>query len=215
MRHAFIADGRLYLRDGDGGVREIESRFAREKAEKAERRSERNAWRTGAEPANPFFGGNVVWGSQAQPVLCRPFRFEALLPGAPGEICYLVGNGSTTGFFRYAIETDEERMLFIRSGFVGAGIDRCPETGRFAIGVPREDGRSDLELYNAEGRIDKTLSGGDSLDTNPSFGRKRPKTLLYQSSGISRGTTRRRASRFRGAPAAPGSPMLGRPLRAS
>ena len=51
------------------------------------------------------------------------------------------------------------------------------------LGIPREDGRSDLELYSAAGRNEKTLSGGDSRDTNPSFGRKRPNTVLYQSSG--------------------------------
>ena len=186
MRHAFIADGRLYLRDMDGGIREIESRFACEKAEKAERLSERHGWKGEANPANPLFGGNVVWGSQAQPAQFRPFRFEALLSGPPGEIYYLVGNGSTSGFFRYGIDTDEERMLFIRPGFVEAGIDRCPETGRFVLGIPREDGRSDIELYSAAGRHEKTLSGGDSRDTNPTFSRKHPKTVLYQSSGISR-----------------------------
>jgi len=59
---AFISDGRLYVRDGQGTVREIESRFITEKLERVERSKTYSGWKGQGSPDDMYFGAPVVWG---------------------------------------------------------------------------------------------------------------------------------------------------------
>ncbi|MHC4743930.1 MAG: hypothetical protein ACYS8Z_18590 [Planctomycetota bacterium] len=186
MYHAFISDGRLLIRTENGELREITSKFAKEKAEDAEQQRSLHGWKTKGKEGSPYFNADVVWGGQASLKSFSRFKFKTVTYGGPDTIYYLITNNSMTGLFKYSISEDSELRLFHRQEFHECGMDYSPVRDKFVAATGREDGSVGIELLNNEGKYEETITAGDSKDSNPSFSRKNPQEILYQTAGIAR-----------------------------
>lgn len=186
MRHAFIADGRLYVHHPEHGLREIESQFASDKAARAERHQERNAWKSAPSADNPYFGRGLVWGGQAQPMQSKPFRFLSVICADPDTLFYVLSNGSAAGLFRYHMADPREVRLWTGLRPPLLGMDWSPHSNQIVASTPQDNGGADLQILDSEGRVRQTVTGGDSRDLHPWFSRCNPRAIYYQSAGISR-----------------------------
>jgi hypothetical protein len=185
MQHAFISDGRLYLREPDGQVREIESHFVKEKMQRSEKQRSTNSWKS--ESANDdVFSAGSLWGNQSNNPAFVPFRFKNVIPADENSIYYVMTNNHVTGLFRYTFKDDEELRLFHKNEFVEHGMDYSSKNEQFVAAVQEEDGRVNLQLLDAEGKSQDTITGGDSRDAFPHFCKANPDTIVFQSAGIGR-----------------------------
>lgn len=183
----FLADSRLYVRDKAGAVNEIESSFARQKIEDADRHDSHHKWkRANADENNPYASSNQVWGRQSSQRHGAYFRFQHVLTIDPHNLYYILTNDLVTGLFKYNLSDGYEQRLFHRNNLAFHGIDFSPEQERFVAGVLAPDGRVNLEMMDSEGVRGKTVTDGDSCDAYPAFGKKDKNHIFFQSSGIAR-----------------------------
>jgi hypothetical protein len=182
MRHAFISDGRLYLRQ-NGKLDEIESPFARNNLEDYERHQSFRGWKSSS-PENP--ATPPLWGTQAAQQGYTGFRFLSVAPASGAQVYYLLTNPHVTGLFLYDTASGDERRLFHKNEFQSAGIDYSTEREEIVLATADASGVVNLSLYDPEGRLRQTVTGGDSRDTQPAFSRADPEVLYYQSAGIAR-----------------------------
>ncbi|MHC4187444.1 MAG: hypothetical protein ACYSRQ_04545 [Planctomycetota bacterium] len=186
MQYAFISDGKLFIQEDDGEIKEISSKFAVEKEEEVERQKTLHSWKSSKDNIDPYFGSNVLWGGLGTQRPYRKFRFISIMIKNSGSLFYLLTNDYVTGLFEYKIIYDEELRLFHKNDFTGVGMDYSSHTDNFVAALQNEDESVDLDLLDSEGRYLKTLTGGDSRDSNPTFSRFNPKEVLYQASGLGR-----------------------------
>ncbi len=186
MYHAFVSDGRLYICDERGELKEITSKFAREKTENAEYQRARHGWKSSADGSSPYFNSQIVWGGQAANAYVTNFRFKSVMCGDADTLYYVLTNNSMTGLFRYEISEGYETRLFHRRDFIEFGVDYSPVQQQFVAAVATETGSVGLERMNAEGQYEETITAGDARDSNPSFSKQYPGHVLYQTAGIGR-----------------------------
>lgn len=185
MGHVFISDGRLYLREADGRLREIESHFVKEKMQRDEKQRSADSWKSESMKENAFSSFNL-WGNQTSGKAAVPFRFKNVIPAEGNSIYYVMTNNLVTGLFKYSLEDEDELRLFHKNDFVEQGMDFSEEKRQFVVAVQEEDGRVNLKLLDEEGKIQETLTDGDSRDAYPRFSRANAKVVHFQSAGIGR-----------------------------
>jgi hypothetical protein len=186
MRYLFISDGRLFANTGDENV-EVTSKFAQEKAEYSQREHSMHGWKGDGVPgADPYFGSNVIWGKQAYLQPFRKFRFKNVMVKNESTIYYLITNDFVTGLFQYSITENEELRLFHKRAFQELGMDYSPSLDKFVAAMVNEDLSADIELLDNQASYEKSLTSGDSRDSNPCFSRSNPENVLYQTAGIGR-----------------------------
>ena len=186
LRYAFISDGRLYLCDNDGSIREVESKFANEKMEMADRTKSHQAWKAKEGAIGGPFSSSMIWGKQSSITPYIKFRFRNIGFEDQNTLYYLLSNNIVTGLFKYTIDQNYEQRLFHRQDIVIYGIDYSHVLKQFVISAVAEDGSAGLELLDTQGSHKQGLTGGDSKDSNPYFSRYNPDKIFYQSAGIVR-----------------------------
>lgn len=185
MVHAFLSDGRLYVRDGAGEILEIESTFVTEKEARADRAQTYSGWKGRTSPEDRCFGAQAMWGQQAAGAVAA-YRFRSVVAADAKTLFYTLANNTITGLFEYDLEEAFETRLFHRNDLVELGFDYSPARREFVMAVQGEDQRCGLELLNDRGSPLRGLTDGDCRDSNPSFSRRHPHQIVYQSAGIAR-----------------------------
>ncbi len=186
-RFVFIAEGKLFLKEGAAEPREIESPFARAAMARAEERQNRHGWKNGdAEEQGPFAARNV-WGRQARAAKDDHPVFRHVTRGArPGEIFYVLSMTASAGVFRYNVDTGEEQRLFHREDFRACGVSCSPTDGRLVVASRGQDQIGDLELVDPETRRRDRVTDGEGHDSFPSHHPIQPNTVCFQSAGVGR-----------------------------
>lgn len=183
---AYIADGRLFVREDDGSVRAIESPFIKKKIEDEERERQLNAWKQTQPEDGMDPTAVMLWGAKALPQARTVPRFTDVADGGDGTIFYVVRYGPLTGLFRHDLQTGEERRLFHKTNFHIRSLDFSPARRQFVIALQQQDGSVNLELLDEEGREAQGITEGDSVDIYPYFSRSNSGEIVFASAGIGR-----------------------------
>jgi hypothetical protein len=184
MLHAFVSDGRLYVRTADGELRQIESHFAEEKRDRRERQKTSNGWKD--DTSSMAFSSAMVWGRLAGSSSGAPYRFTDVVPAGEGSLYYTINNGMVTGLFRYDLDDDFETRLFHKNEITIAGFDFSPGRKQIVAAIQDTDVRTHLELLDERGSHIRGLTVGDVIDSNPSFSYTNPDHIVFQSGEIVR-----------------------------
>jgi len=186
MKYLFISDGRLFLNEGQENM-EITSKFAEEKTEEAQRERSVHGWKSDRrQDVDPYYGSNIIWGGQAGRRPFRKFRFKNVMAKNEDSIFYLLTNDIVAGLFEYNISENEELRIFHKNEFHENGMDYSHGLGKFVAAMLNEDQSVNLELLDNQAKYEKSLTSGDSRDSNPCFSKFNNDEILYQSAGIGR-----------------------------
>lgn len=186
---AFIAEGRLFLKDGDRPLREIESTFARDAVARHQRAAELDGWKresvwgSGLGTGIPALEQFQQSAGPAGPVI----RFRHVCPGPePYHLYYVVQIDVVVGVFQYDIANDQETRLLHKDNFPLQTLVRHADHDLYAMSIQQEGGT--VRLSTSENRIRPShhVSGGDSLDQAPCWLHDRTKRLVFQSAPIGR-----------------------------
>lgn len=185
MDYAYIAQGQLYLIDGDGHVTEVESEFAQKQVREAERRNQYSPWGKDDGGDGPF-GGMSVWGGRAAAARFEGYRFTNVVRLDADHLLYTLSSSTVTGLFEYDLSDKRERRLVHRNDFRFQGLDLNSEGTHLCVGKQLEEGVADIEMRDLSGRVTGQITGGDSVDSFPSFSKQDPDVVVFQSCGIAR-----------------------------
>jgi hypothetical protein len=186
MRIAFLAEGKLFLKEPDRDAVEIESPFAIEAAERAADRSDRHAWKRAGDSTGDPFASRRVWGKQVgNDTDWHPAMRHVARGTKPGEILYTQVMSASAGLFRYNLAAKEEYRLFHRQDFDDCGISCDAVSGEIVVASRGKENLGKLQVIGETRRQDR-LTAGDGHDSNPSHDPAARNRVLFQSSGVGR-----------------------------
>ena len=193
---AYLAEGKLYLKRGDGEPQLIESPFVQQMLDRIERNRQRHGWKDGGGMAWQSFGSGGMMpmmglgGMGGMPADVRRVRFSGLTRGTkPGELTYALDTDHVGGLFVYDTAERYERRVYHRNQFRAASLARHPATGTLALSVRGEDGTAHVAVMDADGRGLKEVTEGDCIDESPHWApgeKPDSRVLVFQSAGVAR-----------------------------
>lgn len=184
---AFISQGRLFLKQGDQPVREIESKFANDMIERHQRNAEINSWKD----ESVWGGGGMGFPELAQfqqAAQAGPnIAFIHVCAGPEdGHLYYVLQMDAIVGVFQYVIDEDREIRLLHRNNFFLESLSRHPTEDLYAMSIRKETGTVRLSTSEDRIRPQNHVSGGQNLDQSPRWLGDGTKRLVYQSAPIAR-----------------------------
>jgi hypothetical protein len=199
-RFAYVSGDSLYVCDGEGAARRIESRFGQAIRDRAQRIAQRHSWKREG-TRDGLMPGASLWGGSAD-VDADALRVAIAGVGRgrkPGELLYALDTDEVTGVF--AVTTDAENAGEDRAANDdGTSEDRLfhsnhvrvdhlaahPEADEIACSVRADQGASQIAVMRGDGTGLAQVTEGDSVDLAPCWVPGRPRTLVFQSAGIGR-----------------------------
>jgi hypothetical protein len=186
---AYLSDSKLFLKRPDApSARLIQSPFAQDMIDRANRDRQRNEWKANSagwqsSSRGPF----ALAGMGASNGDTRKILVTGLSRGPqPHELLYALETESVGGLFQYDSTNDEERRLFHRQQFRARDLARHPAEDLIALSNRYDDGTANIALMPPNGKGLRDVTEGDSVDEAPAWVPGVAKTLVFQSAGIGR-----------------------------
>jgi hypothetical protein len=184
---AYLSQGQLLWLTAGAAPREITSAFARDFEDRQARQQQIHGWKERGGVWGNMGMAPPEWSQWNQNEVRKPIRFRAVDRGvAPWRLGYLVDFGHMTGLFQYDPDQDQERRLFHRNDFPAEDLNRHPRHGNLALSVSRADATKHIVVCDAEGRLPREVTTGDTIDESPRWVDDDGKRLVYQSSSLLR-----------------------------
>jgi hypothetical protein len=182
---AYLAEGRLFVKDGAAPARAFDSRFGQTVRDRAVRSAQKNAWKTSGTGAR-FMSGGATWGEGPRDPAVLRIAITGLGRAAePGLLLYALDTDEIVGLFRLDPDTGEERRLFHSNERKLRFPSGRPGRDRVLCSVFGEAGTANLAWMNADGSDLHEITEGESLDLAPSWAPAGPR-IVYQSAGLGR-----------------------------
>ena len=108
---AYLAQGKVRIKDGAAAPRTLDSAYGNSIREKEVRAQQKHSWKAGGNDGSPF-SGSVIWGKsgQSQDV---PIAITSICGGRePGGLIYSMESGSLCALLEVAALGAEEKRLW-------------------------------------------------------------------------------------------------------
>jgi len=187
---AYIAEGKLYVRESDGAVRAVESKFVRDMLDRDERQRARDGWKQNA----------PGWQATSQDIFLaaqmglnhgsgRHIAFTSVAADIkPGQCLFAINTDTVGGLFEFELP-ELERRLVHQPNLHLLDLARHPlpnGQGVIACAVQSATGTSNLAITNSDGSRLREITEGDSLDQCPAWVPIPGQVMVYQSAGLAR-----------------------------
>lgn len=189
---AFIAGGRLHLKQGDAPVVSCTSAFAEQVRGRHAEIHQRHSWKSEGRGAR--FMSGLLWGApERDPSLLRLAITSLTRGAAPGEVLYSMDVEGRSAVCVYRAFDGSERRLLHGAPQHIRDLDSAPDGLRVACSVLHADGTSSIAVMTNEATDVRELTEGDVQDRSPSWVRGCESRIVYQSAGVGRDASGRPA----------------------
>lgn len=180
---AYLAQGKVRLKEGEKPARTIDSPYVRATYEKAVRSQQRHAWKS---EGGGFLSGASLWGGGTAGSVDQA-RITSLCRGnEAGQIVYSMTSGSLCALLSADRLGEEERRLWNNNQHRLQHLSIHPATGDFAFASLHPNGTANIGVMFKDESGLAEITEGDSIDTAPSWVPGEGRKLVYQSAGIGR-----------------------------
>jgi hypothetical protein len=183
---AFVASGKLFLKEGDRPGREVVSAFGQQVIARALKAGERDGWKF-RRRSGGFLGGALWGGRDPEEMALVPPRITGVARVPDKDtMLYLLETEAVGGLFRFDRSGNQEHRLFHKEGFRARDPDFHPDLRLLAFSLPLPNGVASIMTADPDGRDIDRHTEGDSVDEAPSWLPDHRRALVYHSSGIAR-----------------------------
>ena len=184
-RIAYIAGGRLFLKEGSAEPHEILCTFAENWKERMIKLHEQNDWKHLDESATT---GALALGGDAVDESHVGTEIAAIAPSdTEGDLLYGLNTDDVAGIFLRPIrQNGEEKRLIHTNERNLHSLSSPDEEGSVICSISNSTGLRNLSLYRIASPGFTEITEGDSLDGAACWIPKEPGHLVYQSAGIGR-----------------------------
>src|SRR5262245_49900098 len=182
---AWLAQGKIRLKQGSAPARTIESRFGQTIRERAVKAQQRHSWKTGGSEEK-FLAGAMLWGRSPRDPAALRLSITSLCQGpAAGQVLYSLETDDLCGILQLEEFGAEERRLWNKND---KRIDHLHLSGEgeLACSVRHEFGTSNIAVRVSEESGFSEVTEGDSVDTAPAWIPGTERQLVFQSAGVGR-----------------------------
>ncbi|MGI9243789.1 MAG: hypothetical protein ACR2RV_23530 [Verrucomicrobiales bacterium] len=184
-RLAYLADGRLYLKDGSAEPNEIRCTYAENLKQRTAELHQQNDWRhTDAGPVSEA----LALGAGVPDDGPLGTAIVAIAPSEKNtELLYGLNTDDVAGIFLRPLHQngDEKRLIHTNESNIH-NLSAPDEEGRVICSISRLDGLQNLSIYRIGSPGLTEITEGDSLDAAASWVPGKDGQLVYQSAGIGR-----------------------------
>lgn len=187
MNFAFLSQGKLYIVDGNGAKRELQSQFAEKARERAARNYDKHAWKGAG--GGGFLGGSMLWGRSAgaaDPGNVK-VNFTGLSRGPKGcGLTYTLETDQVSGVFELEPDYTGERRLAHRAEKWPTDVDVHPESGMIACAVRLTHSVCNIGVLQPGSGGISEVTEGDCADGAPHWVPGTESELVFHSAGVAR-----------------------------
>lgn len=105
----------------------------------------------------------------------------------PDKLIYFMSDDRMGGLFEYDFNKQTEQRLLHKQNLSYQHIAYSEISDQLLFAQQYQNGISNIGISDKDGRNDKELTGGDTVDSAPCWVQDTPNQILFQSSGIARG----------------------------
>jgi hypothetical protein len=178
---AFLSNGLLFCREAGGEVQQVHSPYAQEAMDRRERARERHGWKEGTS-----FGIAAGRGMRSFDPADKPLQATSAAYQRNGDLLYFLKDDNVGGLFRRESATGNELRVLLRQNFDLADLALSPDGAMLAASSRQSGGTAHITLLKTDGNGLRDVTGGDSVDTAPSWIPGVAERLLFQSAGLAR-----------------------------
>ncbi len=183
---AFLAEGRVHVKNGDGPARAYTSAFGEAVRERAIAIHKRHEWKGQGRGAG-FMSRGLLWGGPEPDPEAMLVSATNLTRGpSGGELYYALNADGRTAVCALRTEDGVERRLL--HGSERLILDLAGNTGRdqMACAVLHRDATSSIALISADASDITEVTEGESRDGGPSWAIGEGRRIVYHSAGVGR-----------------------------
>ncbi|MES2046805.1 MAG: hypothetical protein V4447_00275 [Pseudomonadota bacterium] len=181
MAVAFISEGKLFYKTAHSEVRQIHSPYIQEMSDKLEKSKERNAWKQNTSFGISANGGMRQFDADGAHILATSVQFDQ-----KNTVLYFLQDTGMGGLFTHDLESGLERRILHKQNLSLSDLNLDVATGKILCSSNTKGGIANLAMIDRDGNHFQELTGGDTLDSAPSWIPGAEKQILYQSAGIAR-----------------------------
>ena len=187
-RIAYLAGGRLFLKEGEAEPNEILCTFAEQLKDRMAKHHQKNDWKNSG--GNPMTGA-LVWGGNPFDEGHVGTAIAAIAPSdKDGQLLYGLNTDDVAGIFLRPILQNADEKRLVHTNESNIHTLSSPDTeGRIACSISGRGGLQNLSVYRIGSPGFTEITEGDSLDACASWIPGREGHLVYQSAGIGRDGT--------------------------
>jgi len=178
---AFLSNGLVFLREHGGDVQQLESEYVQEAIDRRERSRERHSWKQGTSFNISAGGGMRSYEPTDRPMVATAAAFEP-----SGDLIYFFKDDTVGGLFRRDATSGRELRVLLKQNLNLSDLCAAPSQGLIAASSQLSDGVANIVLLNSDGSNYREATGGDTVDSAPTWIPDAPRRLLFQSAGLAR-----------------------------
>lgn len=178
---AYLSNGLIFYREHGGEIKQLQSAYAQEVADRLERARERHSWKQGTS-FNIAAGGGMRRFDQAE----KPLLATSVAFGAGGDLLYFLKDDGVGGLFRRDGSTGNETRVLLKQKLHLGDLALSPDGSKLAVSSQQVGGVGNISVVNSDGSLLRDVTSGDTVDSAPAWLPGEPNQLLFQSAGLAR-----------------------------
>ncbi len=178
---AYLSNGLIFYREHGGEIKQLQSAYAQEVADRLERSRERHSWKQGTS-FNIAAGGGMRRFDQAD----KPLLATSVAFGPGGDLLYFLKDDGIGGLFRRDATTGNETRVLLKQKLHLGDLALSPDGSKLAVSSQQTGGIGNISVVNSDGSLLRDVTSGDTVDSAPAWLPGEPNQLLFQSSGLAR-----------------------------
>ncbi len=182
---AYLSEGKLYLKQNDSPLCEIQSEFGISVQTRKLEMKRRKAWKNRGIMEMMLPPGALAQMDQ-QPEPSESASMTSICREEEGKLLYSLEAGELGGIFAWDLTRDREERIFHNTEFGVGALDYHPDQKLIACTTTYRNGIINIAVMPRDSSRPRDVTEGDSLDLAPRWIRGQKKALVYQSAGLGR-----------------------------
>ena len=178
---AFLSRGKIFFRKPGGKIQEIQSPFIQGVVERSEKSKQLHSWKEGT-----TFDVSAGGGMRTQKSANIELQATSLQFITPDQVIYALKDQSVGGLFGQNLIDGTEQRLIHKQHLILEDLAISPDGSQLLCTSISQNGSSNIAIINIDGSEYRELTGGDTIDTHPSWIPNEANAILFQSIGIAR-----------------------------
>lgn len=178
---AFISKGKLFYRDKEGQVHQLQSPYVQEMIDRMERNKQRHGWKEGTS-----FGTSFTSRSQQKVSSEISIQVVSAQFCGPDKLIYFLVDESFGGLFEYDLNTKEEKRLLHKQNLKLDGLEVNQQQSQLLGSQASASGVANIVTMSIDGSDTRELTGGDTVDASPAWVSENETQILFESYGLAR-----------------------------
>ncbi|MES9978030.1 MAG: hypothetical protein ABW107_04685 [Candidatus Thiodiazotropha sp. 6PLUC5] len=177
----FISRGKMFLKDGNQELLELQSPYIQNVMDRMERSRKRHSWKEGTAFESSFISDRSNLPADSQMLKSTSVEFTQ-----NGNILYFLSDDKVGGLFEYNLESGEEKRLVHQQKLLLADLRIDRFGNRLLCTQQSSNGTSNIALMETDGSNYQEVTGGDTLDSASAWIPDDPDRIVFQSCGVAR-----------------------------